>query len=109
MSFSVQPNEIVSHNKHNEGCYGQDIPFYTNLSSNSSLINTELIICVSMTSLHTCDTTICRSTDQSMRNLVCRRSMSGKTCLRLVEILGLPVTMTGNFCKILLVKLSHDR
>ena len=39
---------------------------------------------------------------QSMRNLVCRRSMSGKTCLRLVEILGLPVTMTGNFCNILL-------
>ena len=39
---------------------------------------------------------------QSMRNLVCRRSMSGKTCLRRVEILGLPVTITGNFCKILL-------
>jgi len=39
---------------------------------------------------------------QSMRILVCRRSMSGKTCLRLVELLGLPVTMTGNFCKILL-------
>ena len=39
---------------------------------------------------------------QSMRNLVCRRSMSGKTGLRLEEILGLPVTMTGNFCKILL-------
>ena len=37
-----------------------------------------------------------------MRNLVCRRSMSDKTCLRLVEILGLPVTITGNFCQILL-------
>ena len=46
--------------------------------------------------------TIKNRRDQSMRNLVCRRSMSGKTCLRLVEILGLPVTMTGNFCKILL-------
>ena len=31
---------------------------------------------------------------QSMRNLVCRRSMTGKTCLRLVGILGLPVTRT---------------
>ena len=40
--------------------------------------------------------------NQSMRNLVCRRSMIGKTCLRLVGILGLPVTMTGNFCQILL-------
>ena len=39
--------------------------------------------------------------EQSMRNLVCRRSMSGKTCLRLVEILGSPVTITGNFCQIL--------
>ena len=39
---------------------------------------------------------------QSMRNLVCRRSMTGKTCLRLVGILGLPVTMTGNFCQMLL-------
>ena len=37
-----------------------------------------------------------------MRNLVCHRSMSDKTCLRLVEILGLPVTITGNFCQILL-------
>ena len=36
---------------------------------------------------------------QSMRNLVCRMSMSGKTCLRLVEILGLPVTMTATFVK----------
>ena len=33
---------------------------------------------------------------QSMRNLVCRRLMSGKNCMRLVEILGLPVAMTGN-------------
>ena len=39
---------------------------------------------------------------QSMRNLVCRRSMTGKTCLQLVGILGLPVTMTRNFCQILL-------
>ena len=39
---------------------------------------------------------------KSMRNLVYRRSMTGKTCLRLVGILGLPVTMTGNFCQILL-------
>jgi len=39
---------------------------------------------------------------QSMRNLVCRRSMTGKTCVRLVGILGLPVTMTGKFCQILL-------
>jgi len=39
---------------------------------------------------------------QSMRNLVCRRSMSGKNCMRLAEILGLPVTMTSNFCQILL-------
>ena len=37
--------------------------------------------------------------EQSMRNLFCRRSMSGKTCLRLVEILGLPVTMTATFVK----------
>ena len=42
------------------------------------------------------------SKQQSMRNLVCRRSMSDKTCLQLVEILGLPVTMTRNFCEILL-------
>ena len=34
-----------------------------------------------------------------MQNLIYRRSMSGKTCLRLIEILGLPVTMTGNFCQ----------
>ena len=39
---------------------------------------------------------------QSMRNLVCRRSMLGKTCLRLVEFLWLPVTMSDNFCQILL-------
>ena len=39
---------------------------------------------------------------QSMRNLVCRRSMTDKTCLRLVGILALPVTMTGNFCQFLL-------
>jgi len=39
---------------------------------------------------------------QSMRNLVRRRSMSDKTCLRLVEIFGLPVTMTGTFCQSLL-------
>ena len=39
---------------------------------------------------------------QSMQNLACHRSMSGKSCLRLVEILGLPVTMSGNFCQILL-------
>jgi len=31
---------------------------------------------------------------QPKRNLVYHRSMSDKTCLRLVEILGLPVTMT---------------
>ena len=37
---------------------------------------------------------------QSMRNLVGHSSMSGKTCLRLTEILGLPVTMRGNFCSI---------
>ena len=36
-----------------------------------------------------------------MRNLVCHRSISGKTCLRLAEILGLFVTMTGNFCQFL--------
>jgi len=30
---------------------------------------------------------------QSMQNLFFHRSMTGKTCLRLVEILGLPVTM----------------
>ena len=34
--------------------------------------------------------------DQSMRKLVCHRSMTGKTSLRL------SVTMTGNFCQILL-------
>ena len=28
-----------------------------------------------------------------------QKSMSGKTCLRLVERLGLSVTMTGNFVK----------
>jgi len=39
---------------------------------------------------------------QSMRNLACRRSMSGKTCLQQVEILGLPVTMAGNFHQILI-------
>ena len=44
-----------------------------------------------------------------MRNLVCRRSMSGKNCMRLVEILGLPVTMTGNFCQILLYIQWCDR
>ena len=37
-----------------------------------------------------------------MQNLVCHRSMSGKTYLRLVENMALPVTMTGNFCQILL-------
>jgi len=53
---------------------------------------------------------------QSMRNLVCHRSMSGKTCLRLVEILGLSVTMTGNLFSIFTlysmmwqVKISHDK
>ena len=49
---------------------------------------------------------------QSMQNLVCYRSISGKTCLRLVETLGLPVTMTGNFCSIfndVTGKISHDR
>ena len=46
---------------------------------------------------------------QTMRNLVCRRSMSGKTYLRLVEILGLPVTMTCNFCNILLYIQWYDR
>ena len=35
-----------------------------------------------------------------MRNLVYRRSRSGKTCLRLVDILSSPITMTGNFCSI---------
>ena len=34
-------------------------------------------------------------TGQCQAKLVCRRSMSGKTCLRLVENLGLPVTITG--------------
>ena len=47
--------------------------------------------------------------EQSMQNLFYRRSMSGKTCLRLVEILGLPVTMTGNFCKNLLYIQWCDR
>jgi len=46
---------------------------------------------------------------QSMRNLVCLRSMSGKNCMRLVENLGLPVTMTGNFCQILLYIQWCDR
>jgi len=53
---------------------------------------------------------------QSMRNLVCHRSMTGKTCLPLVEILGLHITMTGNFCEnfalcLLMrqVKFSQDR
>mgnify|MGYP006890236903 CR=1 FL=1 len=44
-----------------------------------------------------------------MRNLVCRRSMSGKNGIRLVEILGLPVTMTDNFCQILLYIQWCDR
>ena len=35
-----------------------------------------------------------------MQNLVRHRTMSDRTCLQLVEILGLPVTMTGNFCQI---------
>jgi len=40
---------------------------------------------------------------QCMRNIVCHRSMSAKLgCDRLVEILGLSVTMKGYFCKILL-------
>jgi len=42
------------------------------------------------------------ATGQCQAKLICDWSMSGKTYLRLVEILGLPVTMTGNFCKILL-------
>ena len=46
---------------------------------------------------------------QSMRNLVCHRSMSGKTCPRLVEILGLSVTMTGNFFQFLLYIQWCDR
>ena len=46
---------------------------------------------------------------QSMWNLVCHRSMSGKTCLRLVVILGLPVTMSGYFCQILLYIQWCDR
>jgi len=37
-----------------------------------------------------------------MRNLIGHSTMSGKISLRLVEILDLPVTMTGNFCQILL-------
>ena len=49
-----------------------------------------------------CNLNAVESEVQSMRNLVCRRSMIGKTCLRLVGILGLPVTMTRNFCQILL-------
>jgi len=39
---------------------------------------------------------------QTMRNVVCCRSMSGKTCLRLVE-------MTGNFCQVLLYIQWCDR
>jgi len=35
--------------------------------------------------------------------------MSGKTCMRLVEVLGLPVTMTGNFYQILLYIQWRDR
>jgi len=35
--------------------------------------------------------------------------MSVKTCLRLVEVLGLHVTMTGNFCQILLYIQCCDR
>ena len=48
-----------------------------------------------------------------MQNLVRHRTMSDRTCLQLVEILGLPVTMTGNFCQIppfflmIQVKISH--
>ena len=37
-----------------------------------------------------------------MQNLVGHRTMSGKTCPQLVEILGLPLKITGNFCQILL-------
>ena len=36
---------------------------------------------------------------QSVQNLVCPRSMSGKTCLLLVEILGLPVQWQVIFVK----------
>ena len=38
---------------------------------------------------------------QSMRNIVSRRSVSGKTCMWLVESLGSPVTMTRNICQML--------
>ena len=41
-----------------------------------------------------CNLNAVESEVQSMQNLVCRRSMIGKTCLRLVGILGLPVTRT---------------
>ena len=44
-----------------------------------------------------------------VRNFVCHRSMSGKTCPRLVEILGLSVTMTGNFFQFLLYIQWCDR
>jgi len=44
-----------------------------------------------------------------MRNLVCHRSMSGKTCLRLVEMLCLSVTMTGSVCQMLLYIQWCDR
>ena len=37
--------------------------------------------------------------NKSMGNPVCRRLMSGKTRLRLVDIWGLPVTMTVTFVK----------
>ena len=46
---------------------------------------------------------------QSMRNLVCRKTMSGKTCLQLVKHLDLPVTMSGNLCQILLYIQWYDR
>jgi len=44
-----------------------------------------------------------------MRNLVCRRSMTGKTCLRLVGILVLPVTLTDNVYQFLLYIQWCDR
>ena len=44
-----------------------------------------------------------------MQNIVCRRSMPGKTCLQLVQILGLIVTMKGNFCPISLYIQWCDR
>jgi len=46
---------------------------------------------------------------QFMRNPVCRRSMSGKTCLWLVEILRSLVTMTGNLCHFFLYIQWCDR